>query len=143
MIIRQAETQDAPFLQKLLLQLGYPHPDLADVERKLVSHDAEAYQLLVAEVDSQVIGFIALHCFSLIHLPGKMGRISAFCVDETVRSQGIGIKLLEAGEKYFAANGCFKIEVTSNERRTATHEFYAKRGYEVDSKRFAKYLKKH
>jgi GNAT superfamily N-acetyltransferase len=141
MIIRKALTSDASSIKKLLIQLGYPGLSEAETHKKISDYSEVNYALLVAEIDNDVIGFISLHWFDIFHSPGKMGRITAFCVDENFRSQGVGQRLLEAGEELFVANGCTKIEVTSNEKRVRTHKFYPKVGYIEDSRRFVKYKK--
>lgn len=139
MLIREATTADASSVSQLLAQLGYPGIDENLAREKIKAHHTEDYHLLVAEINSQVAGFIALHWFELMHWEGKMGRITAFCVDERFRSRGIGKQLLMASEELLKTRGCVKFEVTSNARRTRTHEFYLKNGYIEDSRRFVKY----
>jgi GNAT superfamily N-acetyltransferase len=138
MIIRSAKENDVLSLKRLLVQLGYAQRDELEIQQAITQHEQEGYQLLVAEVDQEVVGFISLHWFDLFHRPEKLGRISAFCVDERFRSRGIGKRLLEETENIFRANGCARIEVTSNSRRTQAHQFYLNRGYTEDSKRFVK-----
>ncbi len=139
-LIREARESDVVFLKRLLTQLGYPDQDEAAILEKVDQHRGSQYRLLIAEVDHEVVGFIALHWFHTFHLPGDMGRITAFCVDERFRSQGIGGGLLKAAEERLLTEGCKKIEVTSNARRTRTHDFYSSRGYTEDSRRFVKYF---
>lgn len=141
MIIRKALTTDASSIKKLLIQLGYPGLTEAETHKKISDYSEMNYSLLVAEIDNDVVGFISLHWFDHFHSPGKMGRITAFCVDEQFRSQGVGQKLLAAAEELFIFCGCSKIEVTSNEKRIRTHQFYPKVGYIEDSRRFVKYPK--
>jgi GNAT superfamily N-acetyltransferase len=139
MKIRQAEANDAEKIKGLLTQLGYPDINFESVKLKIEQHTNPDYTLLVAEVEGEVAAFISLHWFELMHWQGKMGRISAFCVDENFRSKGIGKKLLDEAEKLLWSKGCAKIEVTSNARRTRTHEFYLGLGYKEDSRRFVKF----
>ena len=139
MTIRQAILSDAKSIQLLLSQLGYPDIDEQTALEKIELHSRTGYRLLVAETNTQVVGFIALHWFELMHWKGKMGRMTAFCVDENFRSQGVGKQLLVASENLLHLQGCAKFEVTSNGRRTRTHGFYLKNGYVEDSKRFVKY----
>lgn len=136
--IRQANSSDAEAVRQLLVQLGYPELTEKDVIEKIKFHRHEGYQLLVADIGGKVVGFISLHWFDLVHWREKLGRITSFCVDEGIRSQGVGRKLLEAGEKLLLSKGCVKIEVTSNARRTRAHQFYLGLGYAEDSKRFVK-----
>lgn len=140
MVIRPAQPQDSKFVKDLLAQLGYSDLSLDDVDEKIKSHTLPGYAMLVIEDNGVVVGFIALHWFELAHWKGKMGRITSFCIEEKVRSQGIGLSLLKAGEEILREAGCAKLEVTSNQRRQRAHEFYLKNGYVEDSKRFVKYL---
>ncbi len=141
MIIRQATVADAPAIQSLLGQLGYPDFTPEQAKEKIIAYEKDFYRLLVGEVNNQVIAFIALHWFDLLHWKGKAGRITSFCVDEKFRSQGIGQKMIEYSEKLMFDEGCIKLEVTSNQRRTRAHEFYLNLDYIEDSRRFVK-LKK-
>jgi GNAT superfamily N-acetyltransferase len=141
MTIRVATRSDSASIKHLLAQLGYPDITLEEAERNIAKHQSEGYACLVAEIDDRVVGFIALHCFDLLHWKEKIGRISSFCVADSYRSKGIGGMLLDAGEEWLIANGCAKIEVTSNARRTRAHQFYLNLGYVEDSRRFVKYPK--
>jgi GNAT superfamily N-acetyltransferase len=107
-MIRSARAEDVLSLRRLLVQLGYPKLNEKEVQDKINLYLQERYHLLVAEIDQEVVGFISLHWFAHFHSPGSIGRISAFCVDERFRSQGIGIKLLEAAEDFFKTRGCTK-----------------------------------
>jgi ribosomal protein S18 acetylase RimI-like enzyme len=137
--IRKAEPSDAKFILLLLEQLGYPDFDENDVKEKINRYDRTGYCMLVAEKEKGVIGFISLHWFDLVHWKGKLGRITAFCVDQNHRSQGIGKKMLQAAESILLGEGCIKLEVTSNLNRADAHAFYLKAGYIEDSRRFVKY----
>jgi GNAT superfamily N-acetyltransferase len=141
MIIRRAKTADAGFIQQLLGQLGYPDLTEGDVIKKIQAYAHDPFSLLVSEIEGRVVGFISLHWFDIFHSPGKIGRITAFCVAEKFRSDGIGSRLLEEAESFFSTKGCTKFEVTSNARRTLAHDFYLKKGYIEDSKRFVKMAK--
>jgi len=140
MQVREASKTDILQLKRLLIQLGYPEQDETEILLQLERHRKEDYRLLVAEIDQEVVAFIALHCIHVFHKSIAMGRITAFCVDEHVRGQGIGIQLLQAAETWFRSMGCNKVEVTSNNKRSTTHQFYRQRGYTEESKRFSKLL---
>jgi N-acetylglutamate synthase-like GNAT family acetyltransferase len=140
MIIREAESKDASALSNLLGQLGYPTSDSSSLE-KIMAYSKEGYRMLMAESDQKVIGFISLHWYVSPHLPGPVGRITAFCMDEQVRGQGNGTTLLDAAEEFFKKVDCFKIEVTSNLKRIRTHQYYTNLGYDQISMHFVKFLK--
>jgi GNAT superfamily N-acetyltransferase len=140
--ITEAKPEDITQLSLLLEQLGYPTPE-TEALSKLNLYSQPDYKLLVARTKMNVSGFIALHYYQTFHLPGPVGRITSFCVNEKVRGTGIGSQLLAAAEEYFLTNLCYKIEVTSNLRRTATHHYYLQRGYIETSKHFVKILVKN
>ncbi|MBL7863840.1 MAG: GNAT family N-acetyltransferase [Cyclobacteriaceae bacterium] len=142
MTIREASLEDRQAIRRLLGQLGYPELSESDVASNIISHQQKDYAMLVGEMDDKVIGFIALHWFDVAHWKAKIGRISAFCVDDSSRSQGVGQKMLEHAEGLLLSKGCAKIEVTSNARRTRAHQFYLRLGYVEDSRRFVKYAGK-
>ena len=141
MNIREATPKDASALSDLLGQLGYPTSHTLSLE-KIKAYSQAGYKMLLAESDQNVIGFISLHWYISPHLPGPVGRITAFCMDEKVRGQGKGTLLLRAAEQFFEKMDCFKIEVTSNLRRERTHVYYSNLGYEQTSKHFVKFIKK-
>jgi GNAT superfamily N-acetyltransferase len=139
MIIREGILSDSSSIHMLLAQLGYPQEEGKVIEA-IESYRREGYYLLVGEVDDTIVGFASLHWFDMFHARGKMGRITAICIQEALRSKGIGRKLLLASEEFLKEKGCLKVEVTSSLKRTLTHEFYTKNGYEINSKRFIKAL---
>ena len=139
--IEDAKSEDAKGLAILLGQLGYPVADW-EAMNKIQLQKSPTYKLLVAKEENQVLGFIALHFYQAFHHAAPIGRITAFCIDETVRGSGIGSLLLTAAEDYFRQQQCFKIEVTSNLKRTNTHQYYRKRGYTETSRHFIKIFAK-
>lgn len=139
MIVRAGSTDDSSALIKLLEQLGYPL-QASEVVSAIEIFSGGSYHLLVCEVGGSTVGFIALHWFYKFHSMHKTGRITAFCVDETVRSTGIGGALIKAAEDYFKDIGCRTVEVTTNLRRTRTPGFYREHGYAEQSRHFVKIL---
>ena len=141
-MIRMAKSTDAMALSALLTQLGYPATEVSCADT-IKAYSKEGYKMLMLEMEGKVTGFISLHSYVTPHLPGATGRITAFCVDEKARGRGLGTRLLEAAEQYFKDFNCFKIEVTSNSKRTETHRYYLNLGYQETSRHFVKFLKEH
>lgn len=139
MIIRPGRTEDSSELIKLLDQLGHPL-QASEVVSAIEIFSGESYHLLVCEIESRTVGFIALHWFYKFHSIHKTGRITAFCVDESQRNGGIGGSLLAAAEDYFKDIGCRAVEVTTNMQRVHTPDFYRKHGYAEHSRHFVKSL---
>jgi N-acetylglutamate synthase-like GNAT family acetyltransferase len=137
--ITEAETIHSQAIAKLLGQLGYTTSEV-EAQQQIEYYKNPSYKLLVAIESEQVIGFIALHTYTQFHIKVPIGRITSFCVDENKRGTGAGNTLLAAAEIYFENAGCYKIEVTSNKRRIATHEYYLHRGYTQTSEHFIKLI---
>lgn len=138
--IEPAHIHDAPQLAALLTQLGYP-ASTQQTLKKIQEHQNPGYYLLVARDEHYTIGFISLLIYSAMHHSNPIGRITAFCVDESVRGSGVGGQLLLAAEAYFQTQDCFKVELTSNLKRVDSHDFYLNRGYTITNKHFIKILK--
>jgi GNAT superfamily N-acetyltransferase len=140
MIIRNAIDKDADHIAILLAQLGYPN-DSAFVRRRLaILAERETAQVFVAEQDSIVVGFLSFDREPAFHRDGWIGAITAMCVLDTCRGQGIGKRLVEAAEELAKQRGCVRIAVASGVRRLETHKFYLACGYEEKTKRFVKEL---
>lgn len=135
--IREVCPEDAARLVILIGQLGY-EATVSEVETKIITYRQHTYKLIVAEIDQNVVGYIALHYYDTLHRIKPIGRINSFCVDEKKRGSGVGILLLQEAEKYFLEMKCQKIEVSSNKKRVDTHQFYLKRGYQEYSNIFTK-----
>ncbi len=139
--IRDAVPEDAPGLVPLLGALGYPAQAAAVGERlrRLLSSDATG-RVLVAVLDTELLGFVTLHCTPTLHHPTAIGRITGIAVAATERGHGVGRHLVEAAERHFTALGLCRIEVTSGPTHEAAYEFYRRLGYADQGLRFAKPL---
>ena len=135
--IRPARPEDAPALERLLGELGFPTP-AATVAIRLSALLEASEIVLVALCDREVVGLLTGHVTPVLHRPTPVGRITALVVAERVRNQGIGRALVVAAERTLSDRGCGLVEVTSNRRLTAAHAFYERIGYEVTSVRFKK-----
>src|SRR5689334_22067081 len=129
MIIREADEKDAEVLSLLLAQLGYP-ASREEGAGRIRLYQQDGYKLIMGEVSNNVIGFIALHWYHAVHHPRPIGRVVAFCIDETYRSKGIGSQMLKFAEDFFQVRKCVKVELTSNLRRKESHEYYFRKGYQ-------------
>jgi len=91
--------------------------------------------IYVVEKEARIVAFIAgtilgqskqdlLEC-----VPTKDGRIIELFVNEELRGQGIGTRLMEMMEEYFRENGCDVSRVEVFEPNVKAHNFYRKLGY--------------
>jgi GNAT superfamily N-acetyltransferase len=138
--VRSAATGDASDVARLLGHLGYPCEDAEAAERIAVVIADRRQQLLLAEVDGEACGLIALYTmYSLAH-GSELARITALVVAPERARSGIGRLLLREVEQSSRRHGIHRIEVTSNARRVDAHAFYRGCGYSDDSRRFVKML---
>jgi GNAT superfamily N-acetyltransferase len=138
--VRAAATGDAGCVARLLGHLGYPCEDDEAAERIAVVISDRRQHLLLAEVDGEARGLVALYTlYSLAH-GSELARITALVVAPECARSGIGRLLLREVEQLSRRHGIHRIEVTSNARRVDAHAFYRDCGYSDDSRRFVKML---
>ena len=138
--IRDARPEDAEALARLLGQLGYPAEvdDVARRAERMAKSDDD--RLVVAELDSQVVGLAGIHVSLSVEYDDPAAKLSAIVVDERHRRRGIGEALVEAAVAEARARGCCLIFLTTAERRADAHAFYARLGFEETGRRFVKML---
>lgn len=141
-VIRQAVTSDGPIVASLLGQLGYPQSTVWAEAKIRAMEGRRSDRLWVASLGSEVVGFLSVHVFEFFHADGMMGRITAMAVDEKARGRGVGRALVGEAEDFCIGQGCVRLELTSGDRRVGAHTFYEKLGFEVNAKRFQKFLVK-
>ncbi|MEM9832746.1 MAG: GNAT family N-acetyltransferase [Bacteroidota bacterium] len=142
-MIRTAQPHDLSALSELLTALvGYPPKSEVSLLGIMQEYTVGNNRILVYEDEGQVLGFVSLATLPMLHIAGHLARITAFCVSEEARGQGIGQQLLQAVVDYSQSIGCKRMEVTSGDRpeRVAAHRFYENNGFKYDSKRFSRWL---
>ena len=110
-------------------ELGYRVTDESIRQKLLAISDSAGDAVLAAVLDQRVVGCISLHAFLMLHVEGRLGRITSFVVTSQVRSQGIGAVLLDAAHGWFESTGCTTFELTSGGQRMRAHQFYESHGY--------------
>ena len=138
MEIRAARHEDAAGIALLIGELGYPVSP-AVIEGKLSALCEDGLDaVFVAAAGDRLGGCIGLHALSLLHIEGRLGRITSLVVGAPFRGQGIGASLLARAHAWFEQSGCVKIEVTSGDQRHRAHRFYESHGYHRESQRFVR-----
>jgi PhnO protein len=87
--------------------------------------------------NSKIIGYISCHGQILLHHLGLVFEIQEMFVDDFYRNQGIGKALLQCLEESLPAN-CKSLEVTAQNKRLSTHEFYQSNGFKSTHLKFTK-----
>jgi GNAT superfamily N-acetyltransferase len=136
--IREAQNEDANSLAILLTQLGYPQKSSFVIRKLTELADCGSAKVFVAVRERTVVGFLSFDSEPAFHREGRIGTITAICVLEDYRGNGIGRQLIEHAEAYAKQTGCVRIAVASGMQRHETHRFYMNLGYEEKTKRFVK-----
>ena len=127
--VRAARAEDAAALANLATQLGYPSTteEIAGRLRQLLPHGE--HQVFVAEAPGEgVRGF--LHAYAGISLEsGPRAEILGLVTDATMRSRGMGRRLVTEAEGWARARGLAVINVHCNVVRDDAHRFYEGLGF--------------
>ena len=136
--LRDARRDDAAELARLFTQLGHA-TSTADVEQRWAEWTADGARAIVAESEAgPLVGLVTFGRMRVLHRPHPVGRVTSLVVDERLRGEGIGRRLVARAESELAQAGCRLIEVTSNLRRVDAHAFYEHIGYARTSLRLAR-----
>ncbi|MHC3122932.1 acyltransferase [Acinetobacter sp. GN11] len=138
--IRAAKLEDSQAICDLLKQMGYPQPlTLIQEKFEILNNDPNS-QILIAEEKGKICGFLSLYFIPQIALQGDFAKICYLCVDENMRSKGVGHLLVQEAERLAKQRGCDRMELHSGEQRTLAHQFYLREGYVDAPKYFRKPL---
>src|SRR5690606_6911587 len=89
----------------------------------------ESNELVVAEVDGEVAGTLQLTFIPYLTAQGgKRALVEAVFVDERVRGQGVGRKLMQWAIARAREKGCHMVQLTTNKQRPEAHRFYESLG---------------
>jgi len=137
--VRAAVLDDAAVVASLLDELGYPSTE-AQARARLRAAAADSTRVLVAAAGARVVGLIAARRAPYFPDGSVLMRITALVVDPAHRQRGVGRALVEAVTRLAAELDCAGIELTTAERRSEAHRFYASLGFARVSLRFLRRL---
>ncbi len=135
MTIRPAQPTDAQAIAEILHSLEeyprYKNGTLPILEQKIAASltTASDRTMLVAELESRVIGFILVHWFVPL-LATLEGFISNLFVHANFSSLGAGTALLEAVKLEAKARGCSRVALNNwRDKKSYQTGFYEARGF--------------
>jgi GNAT superfamily N-acetyltransferase len=138
-VLRTATEADVPALVELIAadQLGAARDgirDAADVAAYTAAFrqiDADpAHLLVVAELDSQIVGTMQLSFLPGLARRGAMrAQIEAMRVARNQRGAGLGADMIGWAIDEARRRGCALVQLTSDKSRTDAHRFYARFGF--------------
>lgn len=142
MIIRKCEATDIPSVYQLIKkELDYPKIAENDVLKRYETMNSLGnYEVLVAESDGLICGFISTVKEISLEVDGEFLRVIGLAVKAEYQRRGIGAALLRAVEKTALEHKYTVITLSSNFKRKEAHIFYEKQGYKKTSFTFKKYL---
>jgi GNAT superfamily N-acetyltransferase len=128
--LRPASPDDAEAIAGLFTEEGYPAGP-TDIVARLERFASPYSQVLVADHDGEVLGFIAFHALPRFEHDDRIIRVLALVVDPAARERGVGHRLMAAAEAAGREVGAAFIEVTAGHHRPDARRFYETLGYDA------------
>ena len=136
--IRPATEADAETIAALFTDEGYPAGP-SDIVERLTRFSSEFSQVLVAEHEEALLGFIAVHAMPRFEHDDRILRVLALVVDAGARERGVGRALMAEAERIGAELHAAFIEITAGHHRPEARRLYESLGYDGS---VAAYLRK-
>lgn len=137
---RKIEKQDLDFVYKAICELENEVLDFKVFEtifNENISNPRNLY--LIAENESEGLGFISFHTQNLLHHGGLVGEIQEFFIHQNYRGQGVGRLLINEIKDFAEKNNLKSIEVTTNKRRVENVAIYENLGFGLTHNKFTIY----
>lgn len=134
LIIRQATESDLQSILNLYAQLEMDNENVLSFNEAKKIFDRMKhypnYAVYVAVIDNTILGTFALLIMdNLAHRGTPSGIVEDVAVDQIYRGQGIGKKMMQFAMKTCREQGCYKLILSSNMKRTNAHQFYESLGF--------------
>lgn len=127
---RPAAPSDAPAIAALFTDEGYPAGP-SDIVARLGHFADDRSQVIVAEHEGSILGFIAFHAMPRFEHDDWIVRILALVVDAGARERGIGRALMSEAERLGHELGAAFVELTAGHRRPEARHLYESLGYDA------------
>ena len=134
LIIRTAEEKDIAEILQLFAQPDMDNgkvltlPEAAIIFNRMKSYPD--YQVYVAEISGEIVGTFALAIMdNLAHMGNKSGLIEDVVVSQKYQRQGIGRKMMKHALEICKERQCYKVCLSSNQKRENAHRFYDSIGF--------------
>jgi ribosomal protein S18 acetylase RimI-like enzyme len=128
--IRRASAEDAEAIAALFTDEGYPAGP-SDIVERLGRFASDHSQVLVAEQDGAVLGFVAIHALPRFEHDDRIVRILALVVDAGARERGVGRALIAEAERVGTELGAAFTEITAGHHRPEARRLYESLGYDA------------
>ena len=115
-------------IYELSNQLGYANdPELLFTRLKQIVN-LKDHAVFAAQLNGKIVGW--LHCLVCLRVESPLFvEVAGLVVDENVRGQQIGKKLIEASKTWSRNQEIFSMRIRCNVIRTESHQFYQALGF--------------
>jgi len=127
--LRPATKADADRIAALFTEEGYP-AGASDIVARLERFASPFSQVVVADHEGDILGFIALHVLPRFEHSDRIVRILALVVDPSVRERGIGRLLMAEADRLATEVGAAFVELTAGHHRPEARHLYESLGYD-------------
>ena len=137
---RKVQNQDLDFVYKSICELENEILDFEVFEtifNENISNPKNLY--LIAENETEGLGFISFHTQNLLHHCGLVGEIQEFFIHQKYRGQGVGRLLVNKILDFAEQNDLKSIEVTTNKKRVENVAIYENLGFTLSHNKFTIY----
>lgn len=134
--VRDCDLNDLPALEKLTEELISTLENKDNIDIKRVSENLEKLinesnsQILVAEINNVIVGFLNLSIRQTVMHFGRSCLIDELVITKSHRDVGIGRELILAAIEKSKIIDCCEIEVSTEFANTSAIEFYKKLGFQ-------------
>lgn len=128
--LRLAQASDAESIAALFTDEGYPAGP-SDIVARLERFATDDAQVVVAEHDGVLLGFIAVCVLPRFEHGDWFVRIVALVVDAGARERGVGRTLMAEAERIGHERGAAFIELTAGHHRPEARHLYESLGYDA------------
>jgi GNAT superfamily N-acetyltransferase len=128
--LRNATPDDAERIASLFTDEGYPAGP-SDIVTRLERFASAHSRVIVAELDGEVLGFMALHALPRFEHDDRIIRVLALVVDAGVRERGVGHLLMTEAEAVGRELGAAFVEVTAGHHRPDAQRLFESLGYDA------------
>jgi GNAT superfamily N-acetyltransferase len=127
--IRRARMKDTDRIIELVSELGRPVPkneeEIKHFVKLIQNYISERDKMiLVAEIDSKVVGLISLVFLPRLNRNKPEAWIPDFIIDQEYRNKGIGRELLKKGIEIARKEKCWRIRLETGLSRKGAQRFY-------------------
>ncbi len=126
--IREIVLEDLPGLVPLVEQLGY-RCTASDLVERYKSIQGNSILAAFTETGTPC-GYVQVGIFSSLHFPVSI-EVIALVVEEKVRGNGLGKRLMLAAEDWARKQGVNQVWLRSGIKRESAHAFYTSIGYSL------------